>query len=196
MAEVHSQYPSEKQIQDKFFHDFLARRSSVRVKNWTGWSYRKGRTHSEVSLFYREFDLAQFHIDGTGLVLSGYEVKGWRKVSIKGKEAKMVEPAFGDGLDQALALLEQGADFASVIYPEPKKQEDKEVLKRLCDHFAPNIGIIYVQNDLTSFYDFRPPQHNLYTNIDRKKKMLSSLMTGGTFSDISELRPWAKQQKY
>lgn len=195
MSEAHSQYPAEKQIQDKFFRDFL-RPNGVHVKNWTGWSYKKGRTHSEVTPFYREFDLAEFYLDATGLVLAGYEVKGWRKVTKKGKEGKMLAPAFGDGLDQALALLEQGADFASVVYPEPKKQEDKEPLKQLCDHFASNIGIIYVRNDLSSYYDFRPPQQNFYTNIDRKKKMLSSLMAGGTFSDLSEFPPWARQQKY
>ncbi len=195
MSEPLWEYPSEGQIQDKFFRDFL-RNNAVRVKNWTGWSYKKGRTHREVTPFYREFDLAEFYLDTTGLVLAGYEVKGYRKTTKKGKEGTKLPPAFGDGIDQALTLLKQGADFASVIYPEPKKQEDKEALKELCDHFAANIGIVYVRNDLTSSYAFRPPVQNFHTNIDRKKKMLSSLMTGGTFSDISDFPPWAKQQKY
>jgi len=189
-------HPTEEQIQDKFFSEFLARRSSVRAKNWTGWSLRKGRDHSEVTNFYREFDLAEFYVDGTSLVLAGYEVKGWKKTTKRDKSQKMIEPAFGDGIDQALALLQNGADFASVIYPEPAKTEDKAALKELCDHYARNVGIIYVQNDLKSYFNFRLPTRNPYATMDRKKKMLSSLMTGGNLSDISDLPSWAKQQKY
>jgi hypothetical protein len=73
MSSTNPSYPSEAQIQDKFFKQFLTVRNSVRVKNWTGWSYKKGRNHREETKFYREFDLATFYKDARGLTLEGYE---------------------------------------------------------------------------------------------------------------------------
>lgn len=190
-------WPLEAKIQDKFFQEFLRDRDSIRVKDWSGWSYKRGRSHTDQTRFYREFDVAVFSrkilpYGGYDLKLTGYEVKGWKKDS----SGKMREPPFGEGLDQALALLQQGADFAYVIYPEPRKKEDKSALKELCERYASNIGIIYVQNDLSWFLKHREAKQNHYVNTDRRKRMLTSLTTGGNFSDISELPLWAKQQEY
>ena len=165
----------------------------VRVKNWTGWSYRKGRSHKERTQFYREFDIAIFSkASSYDLELTGYEIKGWRK----DRKGKMFEPAFGDGLDQALVLLQEGADFAYVVYPEPTNQRNKTDLKELCDRYASHIGIIFVANDLSYHTKFREAQRNNHTTRDRKKNMLTSLTTGGNFSDISELPVWVKKQEY
>lgn len=162
-------HPTEAQIQDKFFKQFLTVRNCVRVKNWTGWSYRKGKDHYEEKKFYREFDLAIFYKDARGLTLEGYEVKGWRRAPTKEMRERMAEPAFGDGIDQALALLQQGADFSRVIYPEPTDPADKTALSELWDHYAQNIGIIYVRNDLSSYFDYLRNRTRTLQVIARRK---------------------------
>jgi len=188
-------HPEETQIQDTFFREFLKDEDSIRVKDWGGWSYKKGRNRKEQTRFYREFDIAVFSRKplayGHDLKLTGYEVKGWRK-----DRGKVREPPFGEGLDQALVLLQQGADFAYVIYPKPKRAEDKDALKELCDRYAPYIGIIYVNNDLSWYEIFREAKQNSYVSMNRRRDMLTSLITGGNFSEISELPLWAKQQQY
>lgn len=189
--------PTESEIHGKFFREFLKDSESVIVKNWSGWSYKKGRRHREQTRFYREFDIAVFSrtalpAEMYELKLTGYEVKGWRK----GHGGKMIEPPFGEGIDQALVLLQQGADYAYVIYPEPKNDEYKSALKELCDRYARDIGIIFTYNDLSWRYTFREAGRNVHTNTDRKKKLLNSLTTGGNYSDISELPMWVKRQQY
>ena len=190
-------HPEETQIQDKFYREFLKGVDSIQVKDWSGWSYKKNRKHREQTRFYREFDIAVFSRKSLpsgsfDLKLVGYEVKGWRK----DRRGKMVEAPFGEGLDQALVLLQQGADLAYVIYPEPKRQKDKSDLKELCDRYAPNIGIIYVRDDLSWYQTYRDAKQNSYVNRDKKRNMLTSLLTGGNFSEISERPLWALQQQY
>ena len=190
-------HPQESQIQDKFFREFLKDRDSIRVKNWSGWSYKKGRKHKERTRFYREFDIAKFArkslpYGSYDLKLTGYEVKGCRK----DRREKMLEPPFGEGLDQALALLQQGADFSYVIYPEPTNVEIKSALKEMCDRYAPNIGIIYVNRDLSWYQTYREAKQNINVNRDRTRDMLTSLITGGNYSEISELPLWAKRHQY
>ena len=83
--------PTETEIQDKFFKEFLEWRhpNSVIVKNWRGWSLRTNRNHSHKSPFYREFDLAVFYKDSSQqLMCEGFEVKGWTKT----KDGKLIEP--------------------------------------------------------------------------------------------------------
>lgn len=189
-----SSYPSEMEIQDKFFNVFLDWHypNSVRVKNWRGWSLRTDRNHSHKSPFYREFDLAVFYKDATEqLLCEGFEVKGYTNT----KDGKPVEPEWGEGLDQALALLFQSADYAYLIYPEPQRIEDKKDLKTLCDNFAPCVGLIYVPNDLASYSLYRTPQRNYHTTVDIKKKKLASLIASGNLSDI-KVPLWAAQHNF
>ena len=194
MATKELPHPTEAEIQDKCFKEFLRWRhqDSLRVTNWRGWSQRTNRNHSRVSHFYREYDIAVFYKESDQLMLNGYEVKGWSKI----RNEKLIEPPFGEGIDQALALLLQGADFTYAIYPQPKKVEDQVDLKKLCDQFAPYVGLIYVQNDLSMHTTAREPQRNPHSTPDRKKKMLASLVAGGVFSEMSDQPSWVKQQQY
>jgi len=191
-------HPEEAQITDKFLKEFLKDGESIRVKDWGGWSYRTGRNSRQQTRFWREFDIAVFSrttLSGGGgyeLTLKGYEVKGWRK----DRKGKMIAPPFGEGLDQALVLLQQGANFAYLIHPQPKRDEDKSALKELCDMYAPCVGIIYVYDDLSWFETYRKAEQNHHVQVNRTRDLLTSLITGGNFSEISELPLWAKQQQY
>ena len=162
------------------------------AKKWKGWTYRTGEGRDK-SFFYREFDIARFHRikreHTTELWLYGYEVKGYTK-----KNEKYYDPPFGHGVEQALVLLYQGADYAYVVIPEPELERDKNDLKEFCDQFARHIGLLFFTKH-GSFWEFRKPVRNTYATMDRKKKMLTSLITMPQLSEI--ISPvWARKHEY
>jgi hypothetical protein len=185
-----SMCPSEGDIQNKLFNTFLIneRKDSLLVKDWAGWSIRLDREHRAERFLTREFDIAWFFKEAGHLSLAGIEVKGWRS-DVTGK---MHRPPFGEGLDQALALLQMGADYAYVAYPEPADDE----LKEMCDHFAPNVGVYYVKNDLSSAYVFRDAQVNPHTTIAWKRIMLASLVAAGVWNEMSPMPDWVMNNDY
>jgi hypothetical protein len=169
----------------------------VIAKNWLGWSYRGEGDRRQQTKFYREFDLAVFErkLQATipTLVLTGFELKGFEEKSGKG-------PAFAEGLDQALVLLQQGVDFSYLIHPEPLDQDDKKTLKDLCDRYAPHVGLIFVPHqlsELSPYYSpFREARQNPQSRPDRKKNMLTSQVTWGLRDAISEIPLWCMKQEY
>jgi hypothetical protein len=171
------------------------------ARNWKGWSYRVGKKQREKTFFYREFDIARFHREqrpyGSELWLYGYEIKGYEKVTKKYKKKKRIiykEPAFGAGIEQALILLYQGADYAYLVIPEPKEVKDKNSLNDFCEKYAHPIGLIFVTEQGT-FQEFRKAERNILATEDRKKKMLTSLISGGQVSDI-KIPVWCKKQEF
>lgn len=173
------------------------------VEKWTGWSFRIGKKRRERHRFLREFDIALFSRGKREFILRrpimeilkppyyltliGIEIKGLTK-----EKVKMKPPGFAEGVDQALVLLHQGADYAYLVTPESKN--DKE-LKLFCDNFASKIGLILVRKDGT-FEPHRDADRNYSTTSDDlKKKLLTSLISGGNFSNI-RIPKWCKKHEY
>ena len=190
--------PKEDDIHNKLFLEILPKRypDSVIAKNWLGWSYRE-QDRKEQTHFYREFDVALFERKTQAtihtLILTGFEVKGFEEKSGK-------PPSFAEGIDQCLVLLYQGADFAYLVYPEPERKEDQKALKELCDKYAPYVGLIFVPHDLDTFSQYyatyRNSMHNPHSRPDRKRHMLSGLVTSGLRDEISQIPSWCKKQEY
>jgi len=191
--------PSEKQIQEKLFFEVLPKRhpDSVVAMNWLGWSYRGEQDRREQTKFYREFDIALFErkIQASirSLVLTGFEVKGFEEKSGK-------PPLFAEGLEQAVVLLHQGADLVYLVHPEPERQDDKKALAELCERFAPYVGLIFVPHDLgklSPYYaTYRNARQNPNSKPDRKRNMLTSLVTWGLRDKLGEIPLWCKRQEY
>ena len=193
---------TEQELHDKFWV-YLTQLYSEDcfARNWRGWSYRVGKKKKEKTFLYREFDIARFHREKgqytTALKLYGYEIKGYEKITKKYRgESRTTykEPTFGFGIGQALTLLYQGADFAYLVIPKPKKDKDRSNLADFCEKYANYIGLIFVTEQGT-FWEFRKAKRNPYATEDRKKKMLTSLISGGQFSDI-KTPPWCKKHEF
>ncbi len=193
---------TEHKLHDKFW-DYLTKLhdQDCFARNWKGWSYRTSKKKREKSFFYREFDIARFHRKKhqytTELLLYGYEIKGYEKVKRKYKGesiTKYREPTFGLGIDQVLVLLYEGADFAYLVIPEPKKDRDKSNLNDFCEKYANNIGLIFATEQGT-FLEFRKAKKNPYFTLDKKKKMLTSLISKGQVSDI-KTPLWCKKHEF
>jgi hypothetical protein len=195
--------PSEQQIHDRLFRETLPSLypDSVIVKNWMGWSYRGAGDKKEQDKFRREFDLAVFQRKTVGtiyqLVLTGFEIKGYSQEKKQKKPPR--PPAFAEGLDQALVLLHQGADYSYLVHPEPENDGDKYALRDLCARFAPLIGLIFIPHDLTKLTylaKYKEAQQSSHTTPDMKRKMLTALISGGLRDAISNIPSWAKTQQY
>ena len=172
------------------------------IERWRGWSTKVGRKKRERHDFLREFDIAIFSRGKREyilrrpiaeilkppyyLTLVGIEVKGLTK-----ERQKVRYPGFAEGIDQALVLLHQGADFSFLVKPE-EKQDDE--LKTMSDNFARQIGLIAVRQDGT-FDVYREPTRNYNTSDEKKRKMLTSLIHGGYFTNI-RLPQWCKKHEY
>ncbi len=190
--------PSEKQIQEKLFREILPKMypDSVIVTNWLGWSYRGKDDKKEQMRFFREFDIAIFQRQTRGyehfLVLTGFEIKGFAQNPLR-------PPAFAEGLDQANVLLFQCADYSYLVHPEPEKDGDKYALRDLCARFSPYVGLIFIPHDLeklTYLSKYKEANQNPHCLQDRKRNMLTSLVTWGLRDEISELPLWCKSQQY
>jgi hypothetical protein len=197
MTTTTSNHPEEAKIKEKFIK-FLNEgkvieepKRPVIFDSVTGSSYKVDRDHKRIRQFVREFDIAYFSFSWGKLLLYGFEVKGWR---FDGD--RWSEPLFGDGIDQALVMLKLGADHAYVVYPELAEKEDRDALKELCDHFARNVGIYFVKNDLSSAYLFRAPDLNPYSTVEMTRITLTNLIDSGIYRETTGLPDWARNQEY
>lgn len=193
---------TEKRLHDRLWdHLTQLHDGDCFARNWKGWSYRVGKKEREKTYFYREFDIARFHREKrqytTELLLYGYEVKGYEKIKRKYREETRItykEPTFGVGIDQVLVLLYEGADFAYLVIPEPKKEKHRDDLKDFCDKYARYIGLMFFTQQGT-FWEFRKAEKNPNATEDRKKKMLASLISGGQLSDIM-IPTWCRKHEF
>lgn len=198
MAREGNNRPTESQIVHYYLDILRGNLDAVVVKDWSGWSHKEAG-HSEQTNFYRTFDIAMIErelIPGemNDLTITGFEAKGFSKDN----KGRLIPPPFGEGLDQALSLLMNGADFSYIIHPEPKRDDDKDDLKVLCDRYCPLIGIIIVSNDLKSHQTIRQAQTNPYSSRDRKRDMLGALATSGHYDKTFGLTLplWVKKHQY
>ncbi len=196
----------EEKIQRRYF-DYLHENYSkdVLVMNWEGW-YEKATKHP--SYLYGEFDIARFSRvikDGkvVDLILTGYEVKGVnREWTDKKQEGKMVRvqtgwqyPRLAKGIDQALVLLMERADYSFLVTPTPESEGEKRDLITLRNKFVPHIGLIFadINGGFTKPDEQRPRNE---TNLDDKLDALIRLYTSGKHEQKNGLfiQPWARDR--
>ena len=168
------------------------------VEEWRGWPIKTAKGRSEAHLFRRPFNLATFERKDRSLILTGYEVKGIEKVR---KKAGMTYryPSFAEGLDQALVQLDQGADYTYLVHPEPEDENVKSETKSFLERLASRVGSIFVTPEAIQKQDhwifaYKQAERN-YANEDEKKRLLTSLLSGGYFSEIYIVE-WAKKHDY
>lgn len=161
------------------------------ARQWKGWTIRGAQERAEKQLFDREFDIAVFKRGPRRsfspfyeIELTGYEIKGHRKGS---------PPSFMEGLDQAIMLLEQFADFAYLVYPD-LGEEARNRMKRVCDRYAQHVGIMLLRTN-GDFWKFREPQKNQSTTLDIKRDLLARFVTSGHAS-ARRVPDWAKKGDY
>lgn len=168
------------------------------IEEWKGWPIKTAKGRSEAHLFKRPFDLATFERKDRTLILTGYEVKGIEKVRKRNRVAHRF-PSFAEGLDQSLVLLHQGADFAYLVHPEPDDESLKTEMKSFLERFASKVGLIFVTREAIEreeawVFPFKQPERN-YADENEKKRLLTSLLSGGYFKDI-HIVEWARKHEY
>lgn len=80
------------------------------------------------------------------------------------------------------------------MIPELKDSDYEIDLQDFCVKFAHHIGLLFF-TEYGSFWEFRKAERNIHTTPDKKKKMLTSLITMGQLSDI-KVPDWARKQEY
>ena len=96
-------------------------------------------------------------------------------------------------------LLYQGADYSYLVHPEPERYEDKYALRDLGARFLPHVGLIFIPDDmekLAYLSKYRESQQSFHCPKDKKRMMLTSLITGDLRDEISELPLWCKKEQY
>ena len=161
------------------------------VEMWKGWWIKPGDQKQQY-LFFREFDIARFEKTQYGMVLTGYEIKGMQK-----KGTKVSFPPFGAGLDQALCLLMQGADYSYLVTPEPSNEEAKTALATLCDRFT-NVGLMFPavdgeRREIVGWQTRIKAKQNSNTSENLKKNMLTFLMASGQRGRMIHAPSWTKE---
>lgn len=194
------EFLSEDRIRDALFES-LKGTDKVAVKEWKGWPIKTAKGRSESHFFRRSFDIATFEREDRSLILTGYEVKGVVKERRKKKaeeEAGYRYPSFAEGLDQALVLLYQGADYSYLVHPEPEEDSMKTEMKIFIERFARPIGLVFVNSQDVQkggyFLRYRQAERN-YAEENEKKRLLTSLLSGGYFTDI-HITDWSKKHDY
>jgi len=181
----------------KALFDSLKGSDRVVVEEWRGWPIKTAKGRSEEHLFRRPFDLATFERKDRTLILTGYEVKGVDKVRKKAGVSYRY-PSFGEGLDQALVLLHQGADFSYLVHPEPKEDNVKAEMKSFLERFASPIGLIFVTSEALQkqgyLFPYKQAERN-YADENEKRRLLTSLLSGGYFREI-HIVDWARKHEY
>ena len=193
----------EEKIQRRYFR-YLHKKcpDDVLVMNWKGW-YEKATNHP--SYFYGAFDIAQFsrvikHGKVVDLILTGYEVKGVRRIFKTKKKAGIKiqtgwrYPRLAEGIDQALALLMQRADYSFLITPTPESEGEKRDLISLRNKFVSHIGLIFANTRR----GFTEPDQRLRNKTDLPDKLdaLIPLYVSGKYEQKTGLiiRPWARDR--
>ena len=107
-------------------------------------------------------------------------------------------PSFAEGLDQALVLLHQGADYSYVVHPEPKDTSMKTEMKKFFEDFAQKIGLVFITpkdvRDKGFIFPYKQAERN-YADENEKKRLLTTLLSGGYFRDIN-IVDWARKHEY
>jgi len=198
---INYEFFTEDQMTKRLFQS-LAATDAVVAQSWRGYGTRLHKYKVEPLYFNREFDIASFMRQTTQPVIGGpfhqlwlygYEVKGYTK----DRKGKWLPPTYASGIDQALVLLQQGADFTNLVLPIPMRNADTEKLNQLfslCETWCPLVGIMLDRKD-GGFYQFRAPQQNPYTTPDKKKMLLLRLISDGYVKDISTV-DWAKKHEF
>jgi len=186
---------SEVRIRRALF-DSIREYDKVVVEEWRGWPIKIAKGRSEAHLFRRSFDVAAFERTDRTLILTGYEVKGVVRVRKKGTDYRY--PSFAEGLDQALVLLHQGADYSYLVHPEPEDKNMKTEMKEFLEGFAGQIGLIFLTpkdvQDKGFISPYKQAKRN-YADENMKKRLLTTLLSGGYFRDI-HIVDWAKRHEY
>jgi len=170
--------------------------SDLIVEMWKGWWIKPGDRKQQY-LFFREFDIARFEkTQYSNLILTGYEVKGMQKERTK-EGTKVSFPPFGAGLDQALALLMQGANYSYLVTPEPSDQRIEKGLATLCDKFT-SVGLIFPiiggeRQKITGWRTRIDAKQNYSTDEEQKKHMLTYLMASGQRGRRIHAPSWTKE---
>jgi hypothetical protein len=197
---------TEDEVRARLYDSLLTSSSpnSLIVEKWSGYSVKTGKERRRQYLD-REIDVAMFSLQVQPpitqlLTLGGlphkinfntYEVKGYTQT----KQGKWIPPALGDGLDQALVHLAQNSDFSTLVYPDLGAEIGKK-LADICTNFAPRIGVLFVSREGQYFFHKSPTEAPLSAMSEQqKRKMLSMLITGGTYSRIYQPE-WAKKHLY
>jgi hypothetical protein len=175
--------------------DYLTKYSDdLVVEMWKGWWIKAGGQKQQHP-FHREFDIAVFKKTEYHLTLTGYEIKGTRK-----RGTQVFPPPFGAGLDQALTLLLQGADYSYLVTPGLSDQWTERdfatPLAELCHQFT-MVGLIFPSLDkdrqtVTSWHTRVEAKQNTHTQEETKKRMLTCLLTSGQNGRI-RVPNWAKE---
>ena len=189
------EFLSEARIRQALF-DSLKGTDRVVAEEWRGWPIKTAKGRSEEHLFRRPFDVVTFERKDRTLILTGYEVKGIIKVKKKA-EVSYRHPSFAEGLDQALVLLHQGADFSYLVHPEPEDDSVKAEMKSFFERFARQIGLIFVTSEDVQrghLFPYREAERN-YADENEKKRLLTTLLSGGYFRKI-HIVDWAKKHDY
>lgn len=196
--------PTEDEIRTRLFESFEALHPhDVIVEKWSGYSVKTGKERERKYLL-REIDIARFSRiaipELTRAIFGGvsynirlyaYEVKGYTKM----KDGGFSEPTFGNGIDQAIANLYQGADLSYVVYPETHEETRNNLIK-MCETFAPRVDLIFMSKEgmFIPWKNHREPLTHVSPQ-DTKRRMLSTLIASGSYSRI-QLPDWAKNHQY
>jgi hypothetical protein len=159
--ESSKQILTEDTIRDVLFKAY-SNYADVVVTKWRGWTIYGTGGKGEKMPLRRELDIARFQRSmrqylSPSITLTGYEVKG-----MVGTNDTTRFPYYGEGLDQAIALLDEGADYSYFVWPEPD-DEIKKALETMISRYCPLIGILFVMNT-KSMWEYRKAGKNTHTN--------------------------------
>jgi len=190
--QIDPKHMTEDVVTKTLYEELCRDRSLLVARKWKGWSIRGTQERAEKQLFDREFDIAVFERGPRRLSSPFYEI-GLTGYEIKGCTEKRGAPPFMDGLDQALVLLFEHADFAYLVYPDLGEQIRKR-MSQLCDRYAPDVGLSFLQTNGT-FWEFRKPRKNQHTTLDIKRDLLAKFLTSGNAS-ARRIPDWARAGDY
>ena len=174
----------EKEVKNQLFRLLSNTTNDLIATQWKGWYLRTSKEAKEAYYFLREFDVVQFHEEvfpySKSLVITGYEVKG-------------PNAPFAQGIDQALVLLQQGADYAYYVVPRPKRRE-LDALRKLCENYLRvKVGLILFDEARGTFQTLVKPEENFFPILEEKKRQLMVHLLGRSIcGNLSNVPDWCK----
>ncbi len=174
--------------------------TDVVVERWSSHSVKLG-DRSERRFMLGEVDIARFNLVPSDaflgvfsglknfLTFTAFEVKGNKKAG-----ERVDEPTIGEGIEQAVVNLYQGADFSVIVRPDPGDEKRGHLVK-ICEMYAPKVDLwFYNGKDFVGWKQSPKPTFNAASEQE-KRMMLTRLVTSGAYTRIN-LPDWAKQGKY
>jgi hypothetical protein len=197
-------YVTEDEIRRRLYETLLGSSpSNLIVEKWSGYSVKTG-SQRQRQFLEREIDIGMFSLQAQQpftqlftlggmphkILFNTYEVKGYTQT----KQGKWIPPSLGEGLDQALVHLNQNSDFSTLVYPDMPEVGKK--LADICTNFAPRVGVLFMTRE-GGYISHKNPTEAPLSGVaeQRKRKMLSMLITGGNYSRIYQPE-WAKKHLY